>query len=478
MFGGSCVFAPTPFLPLISLLILLSNARIVAAQTLSNVEAIFIITAIFLIFMICNFVLLVALFAWCRQERKKRRREWARSRIRQRSQECLDEPRLKKVSVIPEEVEEDNLDEVKVSVETSFQEVEEKRRISNEYVTVDTVSSSPSLEMSPERGSAIGEELHYESSKSFESRRKESQGKRSEQRRESEKLLLEGDPEDSFKPMSLLPSFDAVDAPKEDHEHDEISDDIPSFNKKRAPVARQQSSDYRRDAHASLVENEIIVEALSPTPTLELETPQGNVPNGSQTDTTQILAETSFSATEPAQHLSIDHSHSEGTADFNTSSATSIGRSSVSKILSGVESDVNGLHQNKEGGGQQNKERGGKLAQEGLFELLDGSYGKKESLNYSLTGSMDDTAITPNSSFASASYSGVSPGAAFNSSLIEANHGRAQSFDRTTTTSKYSPSTFYTPQHAIPRPRGSDPTKYSSISLTSSPAHTKRKDTK
>ena len=206
-----------------------------------------------------------------------------------------------------------------------------------------------------------------------------------------------------------------------------------------------------------------------PLPTFELETSQDNVPSGSQVDT-QVLAETSFNATEPAQHLSIDHSHSEGTADFNSSSATSIGWSSVSKILSGVESDVSGLHQNKGGGG--------KLAQEGLMELLEGSYGKNESLNYSLTGSIDDTAVTPNSSFASASYSGVPPGAAFNSAIIEVNHGRAQSFDRTTATSKYSPSTYYTPQHAIPRPRGSDPSKLSSISLTSSPIRTKRKDTK
>lgn len=216
-----------------------------------------------------------------------------------------------------------------------------------------------------------------------------------------------------------------------------------------------------------------------PLPTFALEVSQDSVPNGSQVDT-QVLAETSFNGTEPAQHLSIDQSHSEGTADFNTSSATSIGWSSVSKILSGVESDVNGLQQINGGGGEQSKEREGKLAQEGLLELLDGSYGKGKSLNYSLTGSMDDMTVTPNSSFASASYSGGTPGAAFNSSIIEANHGRAQSFDRTTTTSKYSPSTYYTPQHAIPRPRarGSDPSKFSSISLTSSPIHTKRKDTK
>ena len=177
----------------------------------------------------------------------------------------------------------------------------------------------------------------------------------------------------------------------------------------------------------------------------------------------QALAETSFNATQP---LSVDHAQSggeEAESNLNSTSGTSIGWSSVFKLVSEVNTDVNGLQ-------QENRVGGGKLAQEGLMELLEDTGKSKTSLNFSLTDSKSDITIpaTPNTSFASASYSGGTPGAAFN---IEATHERTQSFDKA---NKYSPSTYYTPQHAIPRPRGSDPSKLSSISLTSSPVHRKK----
>ena len=200
----------------------------------------------------------------------------------------------------------------------------------------------------------------------------------------------------------------------------------------------------------------------SKSPDFELQMPQASgdifsTPKGFGGG--QALAETSFNATQP---LSVDHAQSggeEAESNLNSTSATSIGWSSVSKIVSEFNADINGLQQ----------ENRGKLAQEGLMELLEDTGKSKTSLNLSLTDSKSDITIpaTPNTSFASASYSGGTPGAAFN---IEATHERTQSFDKV----KYSPSTYYTPQHAIPRPRGSDPSKLSSISLTSSPVHRKK----
>lgn len=128
---------------------------------------------------------------------------------------------------------------------------------------------------------------------------------------------------------------------------------------------------------------------------------------------------------------------------LHSASGSSLGWSSVFQLMNETETDVTDT-----------LKQHGQLAPEALKTMT-----QHNSSLYSANSKEDITQeIKGSSSFVSASY----PSNHERESSFD-NHGRTSSFDRS-----YPP--FFTPQHIVPRPRGGDPGKTGSISLTSSPA--------